>query len=184
MSKTPPDNSHPDNSLADNSQYEAIRDLKAIRQTKPDPLSAKDLHDILEVARWTGSSKNNQNWAFITVTGGQKAKLSEAGDFTVPLQVAPIAIAIAMAPLGYEFDIGKAAQNIMLAAQAIGVASCPITLHREEQAAATLGLPDGWRCRYAVTLGYPTDDAAPRKFGGRKPAEEVIFSERFGGKAT
>jgi nitroreductase len=163
------------------SQYEAIRDLKAIRQTKPDELSEQDLNDILEVARWTGSSKNNQNWAFITVTGDQKTRLAEAGDFTVPLLAAPIAIAIAMAPMGYEFDIGKAAQNIMLAAQALGVASCPITLHREELAAATLDLPEGWRCRYAVTLGYPSDAATPANFGGRKPAEEVIFSERFGG---
>jgi len=167
-----------------NSQYEAIRDLKAIRQTKPDPLSEQDLNVILEVARWTGSSKNDQNWAFITVTGDQKTRLSGAGDFTLPLQTAPIAIALAMAPMGYEFDIGKAAQNIMLAAQAIGVASCPITLHREEDAAATLGLPEGWRCRYAVTLGYPSDEAAPMKFGGRKPAKEVIFSEQFGSEAT
>lgn len=166
------------------SHYEAIRNLKSIRQTKPDPLSEHDLNDILEVARWTGSSKNNQNWAFITVTGDQKARLSKAGDFTTPLQIAPMAIALAMAPTGYEFDIGKAAQNIMLAAQAIGVASCPITMHREKQAAAILGLPKGWRCRYAVTLGYPTNDAAPMKLGGRKPAVEVIFSERFGSEAT
>jgi nitroreductase len=68
----------------------------------------------------------------------------------------------------------------MLAADAIGVASCPITLHREEDAAVVLGLPDGARCRYAIAIGYPDDDARPRRFGGRKPLGEVSHRNRHG----
>jgi hypothetical protein len=35
-------------------------------------------------------------------------------------------------------------------------------------------LGDGAVARYAVALGYPTEDAKPRKFGGRKAAAEVV----------
>jgi nitroreductase len=162
------------------SNYQAILGLRSIRQTRSEALSPEDLDQILEAARWTGSSKNIQRWAFVVVTGDQKERLCTAGDFTTPLLNAPVGIALAMAPDGYEFDIGKAAQNIMLAAQAIGVASCPITLHRSGEAAETLGLAEGWQCRYAVSLGYPSGAAAAAKFGGRKARADVVFAEQFG----
>jgi nitroreductase len=88
-------------------------------------------------------------------------------------------IVLVQEPGGNEFDIGRAAQNMMLAAKAIGVASCPITLHREEDVAAFLGIPQGAVARYAVSLGYPADDAKPRKFGGRKPAAEVVRLDTY-----
>jgi nitroreductase len=77
------------------------------------------------------------------------------------------------------FDIGRVAQNIMLAAKAIGVASCPITLHRSAQARQFLGAPEGTETRYAVALGYPGAAAKPRRFGGRKPAEAVVRYQQY-----
>jgi nitroreductase len=93
---------------------------------------------------------------------------------------APIAIALVEEAGGYEFDTGRVAQNLMLAADALGIASCPITLHREESVTIVLDLPEGTRCRYAIALGYPTDDAAPARFGGRKPMNEVAYRNRHG----
>lgn len=160
--------------------YDRILRLRALRSYEEQPISDDDLAMILEAARWTGSSKNRQNWSFIVVRDPErKARLAECGDFTDPVRNAPAAIAIVQEPDGYEFDSGRVAQNIMLAADAIGVASCPITLHREEQAAEVLELPTGARCRYAVTLGYPAADAAPRKFGGRKPLDELVHWDRY-----
>ena len=52
-------------------------------------------------------------------------------------------------------------RTVMLAADALGIASCPITLHREDAVATVLSLPEGARCRYAIALGYPAEDAAP-----------------------
>jgi nitroreductase len=97
------------------------------------------------------------------------------------VQNAPVTIALVDESKGYEFDIGRVAQNIMLAAQAIGVASCPVTLHKEDLAAQVLDLPAGSRCRYAVALGYPAEDAAPATWGGRKPLDELVHSNRYGG---
>ena len=132
---------------------------------------------------WTGSSKNSQNWKFVVVRDPeQKTRLSKTGTYMTPVNNAPCAIALVDLSEGYEFDVGRAAQNIMLAADAIGLASCPVTLHEGNEAAAVLGLPEGASVRYAVALGYPTDEpVAKRKFGagGRKPRDEVISFETF-----
>ena len=163
-----------------NDTYDRILGLRAIRSFGDDPLTDQDLERLLEAARWTGSSKNLQNWSFVVVDGIQKERLAECGNFTDPLRNAPVAIALVEERGGYEFDTGRVAQNLMLAADAIGIASCPITLHRDEDVATVLGLPDGARCRYAVALGYPAADAAPARFGGRKPMHEVAYRNHHG----
>ena len=92
-----------------------------------------------------------------------------------------MAIALVQEPEGYEFDTGRLAQNIMLAADALGLATCPITLHRDEVASDVLGLPEGRRCRYAISVGYPAESATPGKMGGRKPMDELLHHNRYGG---
>lgn len=161
--------------------YDAILGLRAKRVYQDRPIHADDMTRILEAARWTGSSKNSQKWSFIVVTDPeQKQQLTTAGQFTRPIASAPAAIAIVEEPGGYEFDSGRVAQNIMLAADAIGVASCPITLHREAVSTEVLGLPAGTRCRYAVALGYPAPQQPRSNYGGRKPLEELVHQDRYG----
>lgn len=155
--------------------YDFIIELRAIRDYTPEPLGNEDLGAILEAGRWTGSSKNRQSWSFIAVTDPKRLQgLAEHGDFTQPVRDSAATIVLVKEPGGNMFDIGRAAQNMMLAAKAIGVASCPITLHREKDAAAYLGLADGAVARYAVALGHPAEGAKPRNFGGRKPAADVV----------
>lgn len=166
--------------MTTNDHYDRILGLRALRSYRDEPLPDALIERLLEAARWTGSSKNLQNWSFVVVDGDQKERLSGCGDFTDPLRAAPVAFALVEESAGYEFDTGRVAQNVMLAADALGVASCPITLHREDDARDILDLPQGARCRYAVALGYPTDDASPRKFGGRKPMGEVAYRNRHG----
>jgi nitroreductase len=159
--------------------YELIMKLRAIRSYRPDPISDEDLEAILEAARWTGSSKNRQDWSFIVVTGERLQGLAQHGDFTDPVRESAATIVLVKEDGGNMFDIGRAAQNIMLAAKAIGVASCPITLHRSAEAREFLGAPEATETRYAVALGYPDDEAAPRRFGGRKPAEAVVRHQHY-----
>lgn len=159
--------------------YDSIVKLRAIRSFRAEPLSEQHLGAILEAARWTGSSKNRQDWSFIVVTGDRLQGLAEHGDFTDPVRASAATIVLVKEAGGNMFDIGRAAQNIMLAAKAIGVASCPITLHRSAEARRFLGAPDGTETRYAVALGYPGEQAAPRRFGGRKPAETVVRYQHY-----
>jgi nitroreductase len=168
--------------------FERILKLRAVRSYLLDPIEPDDIEAILEAGRWTGSSKNTQRWVFIVVEGREHLdRLAGAGSFTGPIKAAPLAIALASPPDGYEFDIGRVAQNMMLAAAARGVASCPITLHREAVARDVLEVPEDHRCRYAIAFGYPDpellrrDEAATRSrgFGGRKPLDTVARRGSF-----
>ena len=155
--------------------YDFILNLRVIRDYKSDPLSTEDLGAILEAGRLTGSSKNQQAWSFIAISDPERHQsLSKHGDFTQPIRDSVTTVVLVQEEGGNMFDIGRAAQNMMLAAKAVGVASCPITLHRQDDARQFMGTPDGSIVRYAIALGYPTPDAKPRKMGGRKSAESVI----------
>ena len=167
--------------MSTNETYNRILKLRAVRTYRDEQITDEDLDAILEAARWTGSSKNTQNWKFVVVQDPeQKSRVAAAGTFTRPVENAPSIIALVDLSDGYEFDVGRAAQNIMLAADALGVASCPVTLHNGKLAAEVLGVPGGASVRYAVTLGYPTNEAVPkRKGGGRKARDDVVSQETF-----
>lgn len=164
--------------MSDN--YDLVVKLRAIRDYKSDPISDEDLGAILEAARWTGSSKNRQDWSFVVVTDRQRLDgLAEYGDFTQPIRDSAATIVLVQESGGNMFDIGRAAQNIMLAAKAIGVATCPITLHRTDGAGAFIGAPNGTVTRYAVAMGYPTADAEPRNSGGRKGSDKLVKFDTY-----
>jgi nitroreductase len=168
--------------------YERVLGLRVVRSYTDQAIPEQEMAAILEAARWTGSSKNRQSWEFIVVDGDRLAALATAGSFTDPIRNSVAAIALVQTPEGNPFDIGRAAQNVMLAAAARGIGSCPITLHHDDVAAEVLGLPAGFSCRYAVSLGYPSTEDELRQrqvrraggMGGRKPIAELTHSQRYG----
>lgn len=160
--------------------YRNVLRLRAIRNFTSQPLSDPHLHAILEAGRWTGSSKNRQSWSVVVITDPeQKERLAACGDFTDPLRRAPLAIALIQEQGGNEFDIGRLAQNLMLAARAIGVASCPVTFHRNEDAARVLGIPTGARSRFGIVLGYESQGAGAPRRGGRKDLDEFAHWNQY-----
>jgi nitroreductase len=156
-----------------------------VRRYRDEPVSPEDASAILEAGRWTGSAKNRQDWLFVVVDDpDQQSQLADCGSFTQPLRDARFLVVPVRLPGGYEFDIGRVSQNMMLAAAARGVGSCPVTLHDEECAAGVLGIPAGHQARYALCFGYPDTEAeaelrASRTMGGRKPMEELVRRNRF-----
>jgi len=165
-----------------------VMGLRVSRRFLDDPIPAVDVEAILEAARWTGSSKNTQKWAFVVFDDREALeRLATAGSFTRPIRAARLAITIVWPSDGYEFDVGRVAQNMMLAASTMGIGSCPVTLHDEDRARDVLGVPSGHRCRYAIAFGYPDGEAEAAErierkaagWGGRKPLAEVVSYGRF-----
>ena len=95
-------------------------------------------------------------------------------------------------PRGHDFDIGRVAQNMMLAAAARGLGSCPVTLHHRDQAREILAIPEGHDATWAVALGYPDEEAEPEQrrqaaaigLTGRRPLAELVHRGRFGTAAS
>jgi len=168
--------------------YDQVLGLRVVRAYTDQAIPEQEMAAILEAARWTGSSKNVQGWEFIVITGDQLSVLATAGSFTDPIRNSTASIALVQTPDGNPFDIGRAAQNVMLAAAARGIGSCPITLHHDDRAFEILGLPAGFSCRYAISLGYPSAEGESRLrearraggMGGRKPIAELTHSQRYG----
>jgi nitroreductase len=167
--------------------YEAVKGLRVVRNFQDRQLSDGDLDAILEAGRWTGSSKNRQNWAIVVVQDRtQLDRLTECGDFTKPVRNAPTTLVPIRLPEAYEWDMGRLAQNMMLAAASLGVGSCPVTFHREDDAKAVLGVPMDHGARYGITLGYPDVEAelaarSQSSMSGRKTLETLIMRDRFEG---
>ncbi|NQV07313.1 nitroreductase family protein [bacterium] len=135
--------------------YSAISGLRTVRRYTGEPLSPEHLEAVLDAGRWTGSSKNRQGWAMVVFEGREELEgIASAGTFAVWVPDAAAAIALVKTPHGNDFDIGRLAQNLMLAADALGIGSCPITLHDQDRANEVIGLPDDHEARWAVVLGY------------------------------
>ena len=165
--------------------YESTLKLRAVRSFTDQPVDAEDLLRILEAGRWTGSSRNSQPWDMIVVSDAKNRKdLARAGRFAGPIGAAPVSIVLVGRPGGSSFDIGRQAQNIMLAAAALGLGSCPVTLHSQEKARTVLGVPEDHHCRYAVAIGHPAVGGSflPRTLvpKGRRALETMVHLERYG----
>ena len=168
---------------------DAIDGLRVVRTYRPDPLEPGALRRIVDAGRHAGSSKNLQRWAFVTVTDRATiARLAGVGPYTrhVPGAAAVIAIVTPTLkpgdPLSVIWDSGRAAQNMVLAAWALGIGSCPVTVYEQALVREVLGLPDDRHCEYLLALGYPADPddlvRAPRA-GGRLSLDDVLHEERW-----
>ena len=170
--------------------WEAIASVRVVRTFADRPIEPAALERILNAGRRAGSSKNLQRWAFV-VCGDREhlRELSTVGPYAGHLAGATVAIALVTpdphaegAPLSIEFDIGRAAQNMVLAAWELGIGSVPATVYDQARAAELLGLPDGMHCEYVLSFGYPADEAvltAPKRAGGRRPLAELVHQERW-----
>ena len=116
-------------------------------------------------------------------------ELAAVGPYAAHLAGAAAAIGLATPdprgpdqPLSVVFDLGRAAQNMVLAAWELGIGSAPATVHDHHLARRLLALPEGMHCEYLLSFGRPTDEAAltrPNRPGGRKPLAEVVHRERW-----
>ena len=164
--------------------------LTGLRQTRrftDDPVPEEAVQAILEVARWTGSSKNTQPWEFILVTEAPlRQALANAGAFTQFLAEAPAMIVIVLngaSPRSEAYDEGRVSERIMLAASALGLGSGTGWFSTPDAKATVkelLGIPvekDVWQ---AVAFGTPLPGEGPAKMGGRRPLSELVSHERYG----
>lgn len=168
---------------------DAIAGLRVVRKYRPDPIDPTHLRRIVDAGRHAGSSKNLQRWAFVTVTDRATIeRLAGVGPYTrhVPGAAAVIAIVTPTLkpgdPLSVVWDSGRATQNMVLAAWALGIGSCPVTVYEQPFVRDVLGLPEEQHCEYLLALGYPADPddlvRAPRA-GGRLTLEDVLHEERW-----
>ena len=170
--------------------WNAISLKRAIRSFADRPLEPAHLDRILNAGRRAGSSKNSQPWAFIVCRDrAHLRELSAVGPWAGHLARAAVGIALVTpdpkideAPLSVMFDLGQAAQNMMLAAWELGIGSVPATVYDHDLARRLLGYPADRHCEFLLSFGYPADPGEltrPPKAGGRTPLDEIVHEERW-----
>lgn len=170
--------------------WTAVARKRAIRRFAGRPLEADHLQRILDAGRHAGSSKNSQQWAFIVVEDRETlGDLAKVGPYAGHLAGAAVGIALvtpdpatAGAPLSVYWDLGQAAQNMMLVAWELGIGSVPATVYEPELAKRILGYPADRHCEFLLSFGYPArpeDLTRPPKTGGRRSLDEIVHRERW-----
>jgi nitroreductase len=164
--------------------WRAIDTLRVVRSFDPRPLRPDHLERILHAGRRTGSSKNRQDWTFIVVRDRARlAELANVGTYAGHLAGAAAAVALVGPTTRDRWDLGRAAQDMALAAWELGIGSVPATVYDFDLAARLLGLPEGQECPYLLSFGYPADPdvlTRPKRPGGRKALAEVVYDEAWG----
>lgn len=160
--------------------YTAIRSKSDTRAYSDRAIAAEVERRIVQAGRMAGSSKNTQPCRFIVLRdAAHRRDLATCGQWATPVADSVLAIAVILLPDGGAFDAGRAAQNMMVAAWAEGIASCPISMHNQDCAREKLGLPADHQVQIVVAFGYPDEQAAPRKSHKRLPLDEFVHDERW-----
>ena len=172
------------------SALEPIRRVSQIRQYSPEPVPNDVVDQLLELARWTGSSKNSQPWRFIVVR--DKERLKKLGALRPPigwLAGAPLGIAIVLEGVDAMFgayDEGRLTERLMTGATMLGYGAGTAWFGgatQDAEAKRILGIPDDKTARQIVMIGRPTSTKDPRPSGpsrGRKPLSELVSYDRWG----
>ena len=172
--------------------WSAIRTKRMVRRFRDEPLAPDELERIVDAGRHAASSKNQQAWDFVAVEDRERLRaLSAVGPFAGHVAGAAAAVALLTpdptrpgASLSLVWDLGLAAENMMLAAWELGIGSVPATVYDHGLVQRLLGYPDGHHCEFLLSFGYPADPSvltAPPKAGGRRPQDEVVHHERWNG---
>jgi nitroreductase len=165
--------------------YRAVVDKRDQRAFLPRPIPEDTLRRILQAARMTGSSKNREPNRLVVVRDRARlAALAATSRFARWLADSAVTIVIVQTE-SHEFDAGRCAQNMMVAAWNDGIGSCPAHLP-EPEVARLLGIPDGLRIDRVIGLGYidPARAAAPASVARRRrPLTELVSWETWRGWA-
>jgi len=170
--------------------WTAVSTKRVIREFADRPIEEDRLVRLVDAGRRAGSSKNRQAWDFVVCRDrAHLAELSGVGPYAGHLAGAAVGIALitpdpamADAPLSVMWDLGQAAENMMLVAWEMGIGSVPATVYEHDLARRLLGYPADRHCEYLLSFGYPADQAAltaPQRPGGRKSLDAIVHDERW-----
>ena len=163
---------------------EVINTRRSTRSFKPDPVGAKDVHDLLEAAMNAPSAINEQAWQFVVLSGRVLEDYLRINGNTP--EGAPVAILVcedlgAEKARGYAVqDCAAATQNLLLAAHAKGLGAVWTTVFPDNAAAvrALLGIPATVVPFACVPVGIPTARARSKSRFDEKKVHVQAWGKR------
>lgn len=173
--------------------FEAIKTRRSVRNFTDQPVSEKEVKKLLDAAVRAPSAGNIQPWEFIVVRKPEvKHELSKAALDQKFIEQAPVVIVVCADPaksaLRYGSrginlyclqDTAAAAQNILLAAHALGLCTCWVGAFNEEIAREVLQIPEPVRPVAIIPVGHAVRSPTERS---RKALLDVTHHDAYGRK--
>ena len=172
--------------------WQAVSTRRVVRRFADRPLEPDHLERILNAGRRATSSKNEQRWTFIVCRDrAHLQELGAVGPYAGHLAGAAVGIALVTpdprdteAPLSVLFDLGQAADSMMLVAWELGIGSVPATVYDQDLVHRLLELPGGPALRVPAVVRLPGGPVGPDPAaqGRRPPARSTRSSARSAGR--
>jgi nitroreductase len=165
------------------------------------PVEPAKLRSLFEAARWAASSYNAQPWYFIVGTKDEpdnyKRVLESLVEFNQGWAKQAPVLALSVAKLKFDdgrpnrhafHDVGQAAANLALQAEALGLSVHQMAGIDAEKARKLFNIPTDYEAVAGFAIGYPGDpqslpeelrqrELAPRQ---RKPLDSFVFTGQWG----
>lgn len=163
---------------------EVIYSRRAIRDFTATAVPAQTVRALIDAAMHAPTARNMQPWAFVIIQDhalmerlSRRARLlmhseihADDPEFNLFYNASTL-ILLCAKPVGFhpDWDCCLAAENLMLAATHMGVATCPIgsarTVFELEDVKKELGIPEEYEPVMPIVVGYArtTPKAPPRE---------------------
>ena len=143
---------------------EAIRNRRSIREFTDETVDLADLKRIVEAGIWAPSGKNNQPCRFVLITDQDvRGQVAEQTIYTGMVNGAPALIAVYVDEsvmydqVKDQQSAGAALQNMLLAAEALGLGSVWLgqILKNKTEVSRILGVGAQYDLMAVVVIGHP-----------------------------
>jgi nitroreductase len=177
---------------------DVIQKRRSIRKYKDQPIEEDTLLKIIDCGRLAPSDSNTQPWNFIIVRSLEMrtklAHVSHEQDWMLSAPVFIVCVADIRVttsdadPLNINeetpgiaskqiiIDTAIAGENIVLAAESMGLGTCWVSWYIQDEIRPVLGIPSDKYVVAIITMGYK--DQTPKQ-RPRRSLEEVIRYERW-----
>ncbi len=148
----------------------AVASKRDVRAYSGEAVPPEAERRILDAGRLAGSARNRQPCRFVVAEGDARAAVARAVYSPRNVLQAGLVVALVVTPGGglVDFDAGRAAQSMMLAGWAEGIASCPNGIADRQALERALGLQEPERAVIVLGFGRPPGARDP----ARRSAEE------------
>ncbi|MEM0481011.1 MAG: nitroreductase family protein [Candidatus Aenigmatarchaeota archaeon] len=172
---------------------EAIQKRRSVRDFLEKDVEDKYVGVLLYAASLAPCAGNVQEWRFIVVKDKQKKhELAKASYEQMWMEKAPIIIAICTDEKEIENEYGErgkkmymyldcalAAENLLLAAESLGLAGCIVAAFDDEKVSRILNLPINVKPIMLIPIGYPKEKP---EMPYKKPLESIVYFNEYGKK--
>ena len=154
---------------------ENIHNRKSVRQYTPEPVSQEHIETMLKAAMAAPTAVNYQPWRFVVVTDrAQLDEMAELLPYAKMLKQAPLAIVVCGETVWmggnenpyWQQDCAAATQNLLLAAEALGLGAVWTGVYPNETLYPKLhdflNLPPEVQPFCAIPIGHPAGDDKPK----------------------